>query len=268
MKIEILADADAVAQRAATIIAADAREAVGARGRFVVAVSGGHTPWIMLRNLAGEVVPWDGVHVVQVDERVAPAGHPDRNLTHLRESLLEKAPLRPEQVHAMPVEAPDLEAASTRYAQVLGEIAGQPPILDLVHLGLGADGHTASLVPGDPVLDVTNANVSLSGPYQGRPRMTLTYPILNRSRRVLWVVTGGEKAEMLDRLWAGDTSIPAGRVNRDRGLVLADRAAAAQLTTTCGPVSEGEIRNRGGPDAKGNGDEQDESGDRSDDSGA
>ena len=105
MKIEILPDADAVARKAADIIAADARASVLARGRFVMAVSGGHTPWQMLRALANEDVPWENVHVVQVDERVAPEGDPDRNLTHLRESLLEHAPLRPEQIHAMPVEA-------------------------------------------------------------------------------------------------------------------------------------------------------------------
>ena len=135
MKIEVLPDADAVARKAAAIIAAEARAAAAARGRFVMAVSGGHTPWLMLRALAGEDVPWPRVHVVQVDERVAPAGHPDRNLTHVRESLLEHAPLQPEQIHAMPVEAPDLPAAAARYALTLQEIAGAPPVLDLVHLG-------------------------------------------------------------------------------------------------------------------------------------
>jgi 6-phosphogluconolactonase len=229
MEKEILADADAVARKAAAIIAAEAREAVGVRGRFVVAVSGGRTPWLMLRALAGEDVPWDGVHLVQVDERIAPAGDPDRNWTHLRESLLDHAPLRPDQVHAMPVELPDLDAAAARYAQVLAEIAGRPPVLDLVHLGLGPDGHTASLVPGDAVLDIADADVALTGIYQGRRRMTLTYPILNRSRRVLWVVTGGDKAAMLGRLYAGDESIPAGRVRQDRALLLADRAAAPHI---------------------------------------
>ena len=231
MNLEVLADADTVARRAAAIIAAEARSAVAARGRFVMAVSGGHTPWLMLRALAGEDVPWESVHVVQVDERVAPAGHPDRNLTHLRESLLEHAPLHPEQIHAMPVESPDLEAAATRYALTLREISGSPPVLDLVHLGLGPDGHTASLVPGDPVVDVTDADVALTGVYQGRRRMTLTYPILNRSRRVMWLVTGREKAGMLGLLRAGDESIPAGRVRQDRALVLADRAAAGQPGT-------------------------------------
>ena len=229
MKVEVLDDGDAVAKRAAAIIADEARAAVAARGRFVLAVSGGHTPWVMLRVLADEEVPWTDVHVVQADERVAPAGDPDRNFTHLRESLVERAPLQPEQVHAMPVESPDLDAAAARYAATLREIAGTPPVLDLVHLGLGSDGHTASLVPGDPVLAVTDADVALAGPYQGRRRMTLTYPTINRARRVLWVVTGDEKAGMLVRLRDGDPSIPGGRVRQDQALVLADRGAAARL---------------------------------------
>jgi 6-phosphogluconolactonase len=227
MKIEILADAGTVARRAAALIAAEAREGVAARGRFVMAVSGGKTPWQMLRALAGEEVPWDHLHVVQVDERIAPAGNPDRNLTHLRESFLEHAPLRPEQVHAMPVEAQDLEAAARQYALTLQEIAASPPVLDLVHLGLGPDGHTASLVPGDPVLEVTNADVALTGVYQNRRRMTLTYPILNRARRILWVVTGSDKAGPLAHLLRADPSIPAGRVRQDQALVLADHAAAS-----------------------------------------
>jgi 6-phosphogluconolactonase len=231
MKIELFADADAVAHRGAAVIAAETRAVVAARGRFVMAVSGGHTPWLMLRALASEEVPWESVHLFQVDERVAPAGHPDRNLTHIHESLLEHAPLRPEQVHAMPVEAPDLQAAAARYGLTLQEIAGSPPILDLVHLGLGPDGHTASLVPGDPVLDVTDADVALTGVYQGRRRMTLTYPLINRSRRILWLVTGGEKAEMLVRLRDGDASIPAGRVRGDEAVLFADRAAAGQLAS-------------------------------------
>ncbi len=191
-----------------------------------MAVSGGRTPWQMLRLLAAEKMPWKDVHVVQVDERVAPAGDLDRNLTHLRETLLEHAPLPPEQLYAMPVESPDLEAAAKRYALTLREIAGSPPVLDLVHLGLGTDGHTASLVPGDAVLDVTHADVALTGEYQGRRRMTLTCPLLKRSRRVLWLVTGREKAGMFLRLRNGDTSIPAGRIRRDHALVFADRAAA------------------------------------------
>jgi len=230
MQLEVFDDADSVARSAAATIAAAARAAIAARGRFALADSGGHTPWIMLRALAEEDIPWTGVHVCQVDERVAPDGHPDRNLTHLRESLLHHAPLRPEQIHAMPVETADLQAAATQYAQALREIAGSPTVLDLVHLGLGPDGHTASLVPGDLVLDVTDADVAPTGVYQGRRRMTLTYPILNHARRVLWVVTGSEKVEMLRRLREADVSIPAGRVHREQALVLADRAAAGQLT--------------------------------------
>jgi 6-phosphogluconolactonase len=226
MKIEILADSAAVAQRAAEIIAEEARTAATERARFVMAVSGGHTPWQMLRALANEKMPWEKVHVVQVDERVAPAGDPDRNFTHLRESLLEHARLRPEQIHAMPVESPDLDDAAKRYAKTLQEIAGSPPVLDLAHLGLGPDGHTASLVPGDPVLNVTDADVALTGVYQDRRRMTLTYPILNRARRILWLVTGNDKVDALARLRAGDVSIPAGRIQRGQAVVLADRAAA------------------------------------------
>ena len=226
MRIDVLADAEAVAKRAAAVIAEEARAAVAARGRFLLAVSGGKTPWILLRALATEAIPWEHVHVVQVDERVAPAGHPDRNLTHLRESLLEHAPLRPGQIHAMPVDAPDLEAAAASYARMLREIAGTPPVLDLALLGLGPDGHTASLVPGDPVLNVADRDVAITGVYQGRRRMTLTYPMLDRSRNILWVVTGVEKVPMLKRLQDGDASIPAGRIRRDPARILADRAAA------------------------------------------
>jgi 6-phosphogluconolactonase len=229
MEIKVLASDEAVAREGAAIIAAEARVAVAARGHFVLAVSGGHAPWLMLRDLADEDVPWNGVHMAQVDERVAPTGHPDRNLTHLRESLLEHAPLRPEQVYPMPVEASDLGAAASRYAQTLRGIAGSPPVFDLIHLGLGPDGHTASLVPGDPVLNVIDADVALTGVYQGRRRMTLTYPMINRSRRILWLVTGNDKLGMLTRLRDGDSSIPAGRIVRDNACVIADRAAVGQL---------------------------------------
>jgi 6-phosphogluconolactonase len=229
MKIEIFADAETVAREAAAFIAAEARTTVAERGRFIMAVSGGHTPWVMLRELARDEVPWKNMHLVQVDERVAPAGDPDRNLTHLHESLLEHAPIPPEQIYAMPVELPDLELAAKQYAATLARIAGSPPVLDLVHLGLGPDGHTASLIPGDPVLQVNDADVAVTGIYQGRRRLTLTYPILNRARRILWLVTGKDKVEMLARLRKGDPSIPGGRVNQERALLLADRAAAGQM---------------------------------------
>ena len=228
MNIEVLETADLVARQAAAIVAEEARASVDARGRFVLAVSGGSTPWQMLRALAGEFVPWDAVHIVQVDERVAPPGDPDRNLTHLRESLLSHAPLKPEQILAMPVESADLAAGARAYAQALEEIGGSPPVLDLAHLGLGPDGHTASLVPGDPVLEVTDADVAITGLYQKRRRMTLTYPMLNRSRRILWLVTGESKADMLLRLLSADPSIPAGRISQEQATILADAAAAAK----------------------------------------
>lgn len=227
MRLETLPDAAAVALRGAQFIAAEAHGAVRARGRFAFAVSGGSTPWQMLRLLADQDLPWSQVHLFQVDERIAPGGDPDRNLTHIRESLLARVPLPAAQVHAMPVEAADLAAAARDYERALACVAGTPPVLDLVHLGLGSDGHTASLVPGDPVLGVADAGVALTASYMGRRRMTLTYPVLNRARCVLWLATGSEKRGMLARLRAADASIPAGRVEQRRAAVLCDRAAAA-----------------------------------------
>jgi 6-phosphogluconolactonase len=232
MKIDILADADTVAREAAKFIAEEAQAAVLARGCFLFAVSGGHTPWLMLRALALEAVPWAMMHLFQVDERVAPPGDPDRNFTHIRESLLTHVPLPAENVHAMPVEAPDLDTAAASYARLLQEVAGSPPVLDLVHLGLGPDGHTASLVPSDPALNVADKDVAPTGVYQGRRRMTLTYPIINRARRILWLVTGAEKVGPLVRLRAADPSIPGGRVRQERALVLADQEAASGLRST------------------------------------
>jgi 6-phosphogluconolactonase len=231
MDLEVLPDPVAVAIRAARLVAAAGRTAIAERGRFAVAVSGGNTPWLMLGALAAEQVPWESVHVFQVDERVAPPGHPDRNLTHLRECLLAHSGLAPSRLHAMAVEDADLRAAAAAYTTELRDVAGTPPELDLVHLGLGADGHTASLVPGDPVLQIADADVAVTGEYQGRRRMTLTFPALDRAHQLLWVVTGAEKASMLQRLVSGDRSIPAGRLRADRGRVLADAAAAAALRT-------------------------------------
>ena len=229
MKLQVLADAEDVANAGAAFIADAARAAIEARGRFLFAVSGGRTPWVMLRAMAHESLAWDAIHVFQVDERVAPAGDPDRNLTHLRESLLANAPLPPENIHAMPVEQDDLAAASAAYGRTLQASAGDPPVLDLIHLGLGPDGHTASLVPGDPVLKVDDRFVGTTAPYQGHPRMTLTYPVLNRARQIVFVVTGDEKVDALARLVRHDPSIPAGRVRPDNATILADRAAAGGI---------------------------------------
>lgn len=228
MKLEVLPDAESVARRAAALIAEEARAAAAGRGRFLLATSGGATPWHMLRLLAREDVPWSLVHLFQVDEREAPAGHPDRNWTHLASSLLAHVPLASGQAHPMPVEEGDLGAAAARYAAALRAVAGEPAVLDLVHLGLGADGHTASLIPGDPVLEVADADVAATGAYRGHRRLTLTFPALDRARRILWLVTGSDKAAALARLRRGDAAIPAGRVRRDRALVLADVAAARE----------------------------------------
>jgi 6-phosphogluconolactonase len=217
-ELEVFADGATVAAKAAAYVAAQAREAVAARGRFTFAVSGGKTPWAMFAELAGEDMPWADVELFQVDERVAPDGDPDRNLTHLRDSIGD-APAR---VHPMPVNDPDLDAAAAAYATVL------PQRFDLVHLGLGPDGHTASLVPGDAVLEVTDALIAVTQPYQGHRRMTLTYPALTRADQLLWLVTGADKREALARLLAGDETIPAGRVLATRSLVLADEAAASR----------------------------------------
>lgn len=229
MRIEILDDAEAACRHAAELIAAAARSAVAARGRFVLALSGGATPRPMYRALGREELPWPAVEIVQIDERVAPADNPDRNLLHIKENLLSTAPLRPEQIHGMPVELPDLNVAAAEYTRTLQELCGSPPVIDLAHLGIGENGHTASLLPGDPVLNVVDAEVAPSGPYQGRKRLTLTYPAINRARDILWLVAGEDKAEMLVRLRDGDPSIPAGRVRQSNALVLADRAAASKM---------------------------------------
>ena len=217
--LEVLPDPAAVAARAADYVAGLAQAAAAAGGQFSFAVSGGQTPWAMFRALAAEDMPWTSAELFQVDERVAPAGDPDRNLTHLRESLGGAAAT----VHPMPVEDDDLAAAARAYAAAL------PARFDLVHLGLGPDGHTASLVPGDPVLDETSALVAVTRPYQGHQRMTLTYPALTRAARILWLVTGADKQEPLARLLSGDRSIPAGRVQAGHSLVLADAQAAERV---------------------------------------
>jgi len=201
---------------AASYVVSLAKAAVVSRGRFTFAVSGGRTPWAMFEALRAEYMPWAEVELFQVDERVAPEGDPDRNLTHLRESIGDA----PAQVHPMPVNYPDLDAAAADYAAVL------PERFDLVHLGLGPDGHTASLVPGDPVLEVTDKLVGVTQPYQGHQRMTLTYPALARAGQLLWLVAGADKRDAMAKLLAGDESIPAGRVRATRSLIMADESAA------------------------------------------
>ena len=221
LELEVLPDADSVAERGAEYVAERARAAIEDHGRFTFAVSGGRTPWAMFARLVGRM-PWESVTIYQVDERVAPDGDPDRNLTHLRQSL---PPGGAADVRPMPVGAHDLEAAAESYDATL------PERLDLVHLGLGPDGHTASLVPGDPVLDVTDRGVALTGEYQGRRRMTLTYRTLDEAHQIMWLITGEDKVDALRRLRAGDGSIPAGRVSAAEMLVIADASAAGDHRT-------------------------------------
>jgi 6-phosphogluconolactonase len=217
LAIEILPDRAALARRAAEVVLDHAVLAVAERGAFSLAVSGGHSPAAMFSELARLDFPWSHTAVHQVDERIAPAGDPSRNLTLQRESLPAAALAR---MHPMPVEDPDLESAAEHYARSL------PERFDLIHLGLGADGHTASLVPGDPVLDVFDRDVALTGPYMGLRRMTITYPVIERARSLLWLVAGEDRVDALRRLRERDPSIPAGRVPAARALVLADASAA------------------------------------------
>ena len=224
--------AESLAIAAASWLAAALREAVVRRGTASLAVSGGSTPGLLFTALVDEDVAWDRLHLFQVDERIAPDGDLDRNLTKLQSSLLDRVPLPSTHFHPMPVTElaeGTAEDAADRYAAILHRAHGG--VLDVVHLGLGDDGHTASLVPGDPVLDVTDRDVAITGDYRGRRRMTLTYPVLDRAGAVLWLMAGAAKAAVLPRLLAHDPSIPAGRVRNENAVVFADEAAAAQLPT-------------------------------------
>ena len=219
IELEVAGDEKAASRRAAELIAAAGAEAAAERDRFAFAMSGGRSPWAMLAIL-GELdeMPWDRTELFQVDERVAAPGDEARNLTHmvLGLSMDHQAALRP-----MPVTQRDLENAARDYEAQL------PDRFDLVHLGLGPDGHTASLVPGDPVLELTDRRVAMTETaYQDHRRMTLTYPALNEARRIVWLVTGPDKVEALKKLLAGDESIPAGRVRYKQMMVVADEAAA------------------------------------------
>ena len=228
MRIEVLAEQQ-LAAHAAAILAASLRAATAARGRASIAFSGGSTAGALLAALARADVPWDVVDVLQVDERIAPDGHPDRNLTTLQQHLLDEVPLSAARIHPMPVTSPDLDTAARRYAGTLREVAGDPPQLDVVHLGLGTDGHTASLTPGSAALEPNHEPVVVTDAYEGRRRMTLTLPVLSGARGLVWFVQGAAKAPMVRRLVAGDDTIPAGRVAAGNARLLLDTAAAAEL---------------------------------------
>jgi 6-phosphogluconolactonase len=219
--LEVVESDRAAARRAAELIAGAGQRAVADHGSFSFAMSGGRSPWAMLAILGDlEEMPWAETELFQVDERIASPGSEDRNLTHmvLGLSMDHQSALRP-----MPVTNRDLDAAAHEYDTSL------PDRIDLVHLGLGPDGHTASLVPGDPVLEVDDKRVSVTtNEYQGHRRMTLTYPALAEAREILWLVTGEEKRDPLRKLLAADPSIPAGRVRNGSMSIVADSAASPQ----------------------------------------
>jgi 6-phosphogluconolactonase len=186
-------DGAAVAAAAAEFVAQRTRRVIEEHGHFTFAVSGGKTPWAMFAALAQMDVPWTAMTIYQVDERIAPVGDDSRNLTNLERSLGDHRPL----IVTMDVNDDDLEDAAAAYASQLQER------FDLVHLGLGPDGHTASLIPGDPVLDVHDRLVAVTGVYQGQRRMTLTYEALARADQLLWLVTGEDKRAALSKLLGG-----------------------------------------------------------------
>lgn len=239
MEIESLDSPEALAARAAEHIAQHIRASVATRGRCLMALSGGTEPWAAFGALAAMPLPWHAVHVLQVDERAAPAGHHERNWTHLEQTLLSRVAIPQAHCHPMPVEEESLERGAQRYAETLARLAGTPAVLDLVHLGLGDDGHTASLVPGDPVLDLASADVGVTAPYRGWRRMTLTFPAINRARFILWLVGGRNKAQALSQLLAGDRGIPAGRVRRDNALLLTERATLDEAHASGGSPGGG-----------------------------
>lgn len=232
MEILTAATPEEAAPIAADVIATAAARAIDARGKFTFALSGGSTPWMMLGRLAGYDLPWHKVHVFQVDERAAPDGDPARNLTHIQTQFLDRVAIPVSNVHAMPVTVNKLETGAKSHAQEMQALAGDPPVLDLVHLGLGSDGHTASLVPGDDVLDRLDSDVAVSASYQGHERMTLTFPAINRARQILWLVTGADKAPVLERLLRADPSIPAGRISQGQAVVVTDIWTAERKSFT------------------------------------
>jgi len=222
MDCQSLTSPAVVASAAAAHIASCAMQAIDERGHFTLALSGGSTPWLMLNHLVRLDLPWDRFHIVQVDERVAPDGDAERNLTHIQAQFTSRVAIPPGQVYAMPVLEENLDAAADSYMHTLRGLAGTPAIIDLVHLGLGGDGHTASLFPGNPVLDSLARDVDIARVAQQRIRMTLTYPVINRARNILWLICGADKADMLQRLLAQDQSIPAGRVSQDQATIFTD----------------------------------------------
>lgn len=217
MRVERVAT-DQLAARAAVWLADRVWAALAERSVAHVAVSGGSTPAAMLATVATLPLPWADLHVWQVDERVAPDGDPARNAR-----LLDPLAAAGATTHRMDVTGADLELAARRYAAGLADACGG--ILDVVHLGLGADGHTASWPPGDPVPGTTDRDVAVVGPYRGHRRMTLTVPVVNRARERLVLVAGADKAVAVGRFLTGDPAVPASMVTAIATTLLADGTA-------------------------------------------
>lgn len=225
MELQIRPDADSASAAAADFVAEQVRASIVDRGGASLALSGGKAPVRMFEELAKCDLLWEAIHLLQVDERVAPDGHPDRNVTGIRDHLLANVTIPAANFHPMPVGIANLFDAAERYERVLRRVCGTPPVIDVVHLGLGGDGHTASLVPGDPALDVEGAEVTPTGEYRGRVRLTLTVPAIRRARCIVWLVTGAGKVDALAALLGG-ADVPAAAIGRDDAVIFADEAAA------------------------------------------
>lgn len=233
---------DELAQAAAEEITRSAEEA-SSRGRFTIALSGGSTPKPVYRLLAEEPyrdrIAWDRVHVFWVDERHVPPDHPDSNFGMAHDALLSRVPIPTDNIHRIRSEKPDAERAAEEYGWTLRSAfdldEGQWPRFDLVLLGLGADGHTASLFPGsDAVRERSRLAIAPWVSSLGAYRITLTVPVLNHAALVLFLVSGEEKAEALHTVLEGDYQpdrFPAQAVRPEEGrlLWLVDRAAARRL---------------------------------------
>jgi 6-phosphogluconolactonase len=226
MRLIVAQDAEEAARCAAGELARACATAVAERGRACIALSGGRSPRRTFEHFAAAPLPWSSIVVAQVDERCVPAGDPLRNLAALQATLVDSGPLPRDNLLAMPVERDDLERAADDYGVLLDRRLGAEGRFDVVQLGLGEDGHTASLVPDDLVLQVNNRAVAVTRAYQGTRRMTLTYRVLDAARERLWLVTGVAKVAALSQLLAGIGDAPAVRVAREHSIVVADRAAA------------------------------------------
>jgi 6-phosphogluconolactonase len=240
--VTILDDPDALADAAARLVVDAAAEAITARGRFTLALAGGRTPAATYAKLAAppyrDQVDWAHVRAFFGDERAVPPDHPESNYRMAHEALLSRVPIPLTQVWRMRGEAEDAEAAAAEYAKALAEAfgtrRGELPRLDLVLLGLGVDGHTASLFPGSPVLREVFRTVAAvhAGAAAIPQRLTLTLPVLNAAARVAFLVGGAEKAKVLKTLLVERALLPAALVSPEHGQLvwLVDRAAAALLT--------------------------------------